>query len=212
LDANAPKGIRFAHRRHYRVKAWTDCTEFHWGRKAQVYVTPLINGETCVALISRDPRMRLEDAWREFPKLANDLRGAEPSSSERGAVTVTRRLDKVYRGNIALTGDASGSVDAITGEGLGLSFRQAIALAGAIGKGKLESYQRAHRRLARRPHVMGRLLLLLDRYPSLRRRVLRCLSEDPELFARLLGAHLGEAASDFLAATSLRLGWKLLTV
>jgi menaquinone-9 beta-reductase len=212
LDANAPREIRFAHRRHYRVKAWTDCTEFHWGRDAQVYVTPLSNGETCVALISRDPRMRLEDAWREFPKLANDLRGAEPSSSERGAATVTRRLDRVYRGNIALTGDASGSVDATTGEGLGLSFRQAIALAEAIGKGKLESYQRAHRRLARRPHVMGRLLLLLDRYPSLRRRVLRCLSEDPELFARLLGAHLGEAASDFLAATSLRLGWKLLTV
>ena len=212
LNANAPKEIRFAHRRHYRVKAWTDCTEFHWGQRAQAYVTPLNNGETCVALISRDPRMRLEDAWREFPKLNEDLCGAEPSSSERGAATVTRKLDKVYRGNIALTGDASGSVDAITGEGLGLSFRQAIALADAIGKGKLESYQRAHRRLALRPRVMGRLLLLLDRHASLRRRVLRCLAEDPELFARLLGAHLGEAAQDVLAATSLRLGWKLLTV
>ena len=212
LDANARQEIRFAQRRHYRVKAWTDCMEIHWGQKVQVYVTPLSNDETCVALISRDPRMRLGDAWREFSQLANDLRHAEPSSSERGAVTVTRRLGQVYRGNVALTGDASGSVDAITGEGLGLSFRQAIALAEAIGKGKLESYKRAHRQLARRPHIMGRLLLLLDRYPSLRRRVLRCLSEDPELFARLLGAHLGEAASDFLAATSLRLGWKLLTV
>jgi menaquinone-9 beta-reductase len=212
LDANKPKEIRFAHRRHYRVKAWTDCTEVHWGQKAQAYVTPLNNGETCVALISRDARTRLEDAWREFPKLANDLRGAEPSSSERGAVTVTRRLDKVYRGNIALAGDASGSVDAITGEGLCLSFRQAIALADAIGKGKLESYQRAHRRLARRPLIIGRLLLLLDRYPSLRRRVLRCLAEEPELFGRLLGAHLGEVPNDFLAATGLRLGWKFLTV
>jgi flavin-dependent dehydrogenase len=212
LDANTPKEIRFAHRRHYRVKAWSDCTEFHWGRNAQVYVTPLSNGETCVALISRDPRVRFEHAWREFPMLANDLRHAEPSSSERGAATVTRRLDKVYRGSIALIGDASGSVDASTGEGLCLSFRQAIALAEAIGEGKLENYQRAHRQLSRRPHVTGRLLLLLDRYPSLRRRVLRCLAEDPELFARLLGAHAGEAAHNFLAATSLRLGWKFLTV
>jgi menaquinone-9 beta-reductase len=212
LDTNAPREIRFAHRRHYRVKAWSDCTELYWGRNAQVYVTPLSNGETCVALISRDPRMRFAHVWREFPKLGNDFGRAEPSSSERGAATVTRRLDKIYRGNIALIGDASGSVDAITGEGLGLSFRQAIALAEAIGKGKLESYQRAHRQLSRRPHIMGRLLLLLDRYPSLRRRVVRCLAEDPELFARLLGAHAGEAAHNFLAATSLRLGWRFLTV
>jgi len=211
LDADERQGIRFAQRRHFRVKAWTDCMEIHWGQTAQAYVTPLSNDETCVALISCDPLMRLKDAWREFPKLANYLRHAEPSSSERGAVTVTRSLSQVYRGNIALTGDASGSVDAITGEGLWLSFRQAIALADALGNGKLESYQYAHRRLARRPSTMGRLLLLLDRYPSLRMRALRGLAKDPELFARMLAVHLGEASSKFLAATGLRLGWQFLT-
>jgi len=211
LDENVRQEMRFAQRRHYGVKAWTDCMEIHWGQKAQAYVTPLSNEETCVALISRDPRMRLEDAWREFPKLAGRLCHAEPHSAERGAVTVTRRLGQVYRGNIALTGDASGSVDAITGEGLCLSFRQAMALADALGNGELESYQRAHRRLARRPHTTGRLLLLLDRYPPLRKRALRGLAEDPELFARLLAAHLGEASPRFLAATSLRLGWQFLT-
>src|SRR5216683_4829535 len=159
MDAGARQEMRFAQRRHYRVKAWTDCMEIHWGENAQVYVTPLSNDETCVALISRDPRMRLEDAWKEFPKLAGRLCHAEPRSAERGAVTVTRRLKSVYRGNVALTGDASGSVDAITGEGLGLSFHQAIALANALGNGELESYQRAHRQLARRPHTMDRLLL-----------------------------------------------------
>jgi flavin-dependent dehydrogenase len=210
LDANARQEIRFAQRRHYRVKAWTDCMEVHWGQRAQAYVTPLSNGETCVAVISRDPRMRLEDAWREFPKLANDLRHAEPSSSERGAATLTRRLDKVYQGNIALAGDASGSVDAITGEGLCSSFRQAIALAEAIREGKLESYQRAHRRLARRPHTMARLLLLLDRYPSLRKRALRRLAEEPALFGRLLTEYLGESSPEFMAITSLRLGWQIL--
>jgi flavin-dependent dehydrogenase len=211
LDATARQEIRFAQRRHFRVKAWTDCMEIHWGQAAQAYVTPLSNDETCLALISRDPRMRLKDAWREFPKLANYLRHAEPSSTERGAVTVTRRLGQVYRGNVALTGDASGSVDAITGEGLGLSFRQAIALADALGNGELERYQHAHRRLARRPNTMGRLLLFLDRYPSLRMRALRGLAKDPELFARMLAVHLGEASSKFLAATGLRLGWQFLT-
>ncbi len=211
LKAKARQEMRFAQRGHFRVKAWTDCVEIHWGQKSQAYVTPLSNDETCVVQISRDPRMRLEDAWRKFPRLASHLCHAEPSSAERGAVTVTRRLGQVYRGNIALIGDASGSVDAITGEGLCLSFQQAIALADALGKGKLESYQRAHRRLARRPNTMGQLLLLLDRYPSLRARALRGLAEEPELFARLLAAHRGETSPKFLAAMSLRLGWQFLT-
>jgi menaquinone-9 beta-reductase len=211
LDAKGQRELRYAQRQHFRVKAWTDCMEVHWGKKAQAYVTPLSNDETCVALISRDPRMRLQDAWREFPRLASHLRHAQPSSAERGAVTVTRRLDRVYKGNIALIGDASGSVDAITGEGLCLSFQQAIALVGALGDGKLENYQRAHRELAKRPNTMSRLLLLLDRYPSLRRRVLRCLAGEPELFARLLAAHLGESSPKVLAATSLRFGWQFLT-
>jgi len=185
--------------------------EIHWSNRAQAYVTPLSNDETCVALISRDPRMRLADAWREFPALTSYLRHAEPSSSERGAVTVTRRLRQVYRGNVALIGDASGSVDAITGEGLCLSFRQALALADALSKGRLLSYQRVHRQLARRPHLMGRLLLMLDQYPALRKRAVRILAADPELFARLLAAHLGETSAAFLAATSLRLGRQFLT-
>jgi len=210
LDPKSHRQTRFAQRQHFRVNPWTDCMEVHWGRSAQVYVTPLGNDETCVALISRDPRMRLQDAWKEFPKLAGYLRDAEPSTAERGAATVTRKLDQVYRGNIALIGDASGSVDAITGEGLCLSFHQAIALADALASENLESYRRAHRRLGRRPSTMSRLLLLLDRYPSLRARTLRCLAGQPELFARLLAVHLGESSPEFLAATSLRLGWQIL--
>jgi len=211
LDSNARLEKRFAQRRHFRLKPWTDCMEIHWSNRAQAYVTPLSNDETCVALISRDPRMRLADVWREFPALTRYLRHAEPSSSERGAVTVTRRLRQVYRGNVALIGDASGSVDAITGEGLCLSFRQALALADALSKGRLLSYQRVHRQLARRPHLMGRLLLMLDQYPALRKRAVRILAEDPGLFARLLAAHLGETSATFLAATSLRLGRQFLT-
>jgi flavin-dependent dehydrogenase len=211
LDTKARQENRFAQRRHFRVKPWTDRVEIYWGNEAQAYVTPLSSDETCVSLISRDPRMRLEDARRQFPKLDGYLCGATPTSAERGALTVTRRMGQVYRGNVALTGDASGSVDAIAGEGLCLSFHQAIALAAGLDDGNLESYQRAHRQLAKRPNIMGRLLLLLDRYPSLRKRVFRGLARDPELFARLLEAHLGEDSPRFLAATSLRLGWQFLT-
>src|SRR5882762_3804443 len=92
-----------------------------------------------------------------------------------------------------------------------MSRRQEPAHGGSLSKGKLLSYQRVHRQLARRPHAMGRLLLMLDQYPALRKRAVRILAEDPGLFARLLAAHVGETSASFLAATSMRLGWQFLT-
>jgi flavin-dependent dehydrogenase len=211
LEADFRPEFRFAQRQHYRVKPWTDYVEVHWGRHTQAYVTPLATEETCVVLITRDPRMRLSEGLSAFPMLADRLAKAELSSVERGAVTTTRMLPRVYRRNIALTGDASGSVDAITGEGLGLSFRQAMALADALETGKLEGYQVAHGRLARRPNIMARLLLLLDRYALLRTRVLRGMAKDPDIFSRMLAMHVEEASPVLLARTSARLGWQLLT-
>ena len=66
-------------------------------------------------------------------------------STERGAVTSSRKFNAVYRGRVALVGDASGSVDAITGEGLCLAFRQASTLAEAIEYGDMAKYQQKHR-------------------------------------------------------------------
>lgn len=211
LDTRADRELRFAQRRHYRGKLLTDCVEIYWGRRIQAYVTPLAGDETCVVLISREPGMNFDLAFREFPKLADRLRNAGLSSVQRGALTETYRLDRVCRQNVALVGDASGSVDAITGEGLGLSFRQALALADALEAGNLEEYQLAHRRLARRPYLISRLLLVLDKFGPLRRRVMRGLAEDPDLFSGLLAAHVTETSSSFLAETSARLGWRLIT-
>lgn len=107
-----------------------------------------------------------------------------------------------------LAGDASGSVDAITGEGLGLSFRQALALADALEAGELQGYQTAQNRLGRRPRVMARLLLLLllDHFAPLRKRVLHGLPSDPGLFRRTLTAHVGDTSPAFLAEVTARLG------
>ena len=193
------------------MKLLTDCVEVHWGREIQAYVTPLAHDETCVVLISRNPLMRFEGALREFPELAGSLRNADLSSVQRGTVTGTSKLSGVHRRNIALVGDASGSVDAITGEGLGLSFRQAIALADALEARELAKYQAAHRRLSRRPQFMARLLLLLDRCAPLRRRALYSLASDPVLCTRLLTAHVQDTPSVFLARAGARLGWRLVS-
>jgi hypothetical protein len=82
-------------------------------------------------------------------------------------------------------------VDAITGEGLWLAFRQALALADALASGSLAEYERAHRRLMRRPRVMASLLMLLDRSSTLRCCVIPALCSRPEIFASLLSLHVG---------------------
>lgn len=211
LEALRQHHPRFAFRRHYHVAPWSNCTEVHWGRKAQAYVTPIGAHDICVVLISRDPQARFVSIDSEFPELAQRLASAAPTSVERGAVTMSRSLDRVYRGRIALIGDASGSVDAITGEGLSLGFHQALALADALEAGDLRKYQAAHQRLTRRPTLMGRLLLLLDNQPKLRKRAMRVLAAHPDLFARLVAVHVGDTSPGHLASTGVLLGWRFVT-
>ena len=188
LDAVRREDRRFGFRRHYAVEPWSEFVEIWWGGGFQLYITPVAAREVCVALICRDPQLRLDVAVARFPHLARRL-GRSPAPV-RGATTGTRRLRAVHRGNVALIGDASGSVDAITGEGLCLAFRQAEALAAALESGDLARYETAHRRLMRRPRLMGDLLLLLDRCPAIRNAAIRLFGAHPPLFARMLAAHV----------------------
>jgi flavin-dependent dehydrogenase len=209
LDTPAHKGIRFAFRRHYRVRPWSEHMEVYWGRNMQAYVTPVAKQEVCAVLLSRLQGQRFACLRGEFPELAERL-GPE-AGAERGAITVVRQLERVYRGRVALIGDASGSVDAVTGEGLSLSFRQAAALAEALEAGELRQYQEVHRRLALRPAIMGRLILLLAGHERLRERTIRALASDAGIFARLLAVHVGTGSPLRLAVTGARFGWGLVT-
>ena len=212
LNGARHESFRFGFRRHYRITPWTDYMEIYWGSGSQMYVTPVNRSEVCVVLITRDAHLRLERALPQFPDLSRRLDGAAPSTTARGAVTASRSLRRVFRGRTVLIGDASGSVDAITGEGLSLSFHQAIALADALAVGDLGSYQAEHRRLARRPNFMANLILSLDRFPVLRRRVLRALASEPEIFANMLAMHVGSISPvDFLMHGMLPLGRQMLT-
>jgi flavin-dependent dehydrogenase len=189
LDTVTRQSHRFARRRHFNIAPWSDYVEIHWGDGCQAYVTPVSGNEVCVALVSRTPGLRLEDGLRRFPALAARLRASSGASRERGSVTGTVRLRAVARNNVALIGDASGSVDAIAGEGICLSFRQAELLAKALAKGDLGLYNREHPRLARRAHLMANAMLQLDRGQFARRCAMSLLSAQPVIFRRLLEAH-----------------------
>jgi menaquinone-9 beta-reductase len=211
LDHRTRLDVRFACRQHYRLQPWTDCVEVHWGARSQAYVTPVSATEVCAAVICRDPRLRLADALRAFPVLAARLEGGKPSSTVRGGVTSMLRLPRACRGRVALVGDAAGCVDAITGEGLGLAFEQAEALAAALAANHLQRYATAHRRLIWRASLMAKFLLALGAWPALRHRVTRTFERQPPLFARFVAAHVGKGSDADLLAAVASLGWRLVT-
>ena len=136
---------RIGLRQHYAIAPWSHFVEVYWSDHGQAYVTPVSSTEICVAFVARERLGGPTQALHHFPALKRHLVAAEPSGSPRGSITLGRTLHRVTAGNIALVGDASGSVDAITGEGLALAFRQAVALASALKDNNLAAYQQAHR-------------------------------------------------------------------
>ena len=210
LDRFTRNSQRFACRQHFALKPWTDFVEIYWGDACQVYVTPVSPEEVCVAFISHTPGVRMANALRRFPRLESRLGSALPCSNERGAVTATARLSAVTRDNVALVGDASGGVDAITGQGHCQAFQQSEALAGALLAGDLASYAARHRRIALHPAVMADLMLTMDRWPPIRRRALSAMAANPRSFASLLAGHVGSLTAPQMAGAGLSLGWKML--
>lgn len=210
LDRGGRVRSRFAHRRHFAVRPWSDYTEVYWGRRSQAFATATGANEVCVATISEDSAPTFEAILAEFPPLLERLAGRAATDTMRGRVTSMRRLPRVTMGNIALVGDASGGVDAITGEGLGLGFQHALLLASAITAGDLRRYERAHRRGMRRPWLMAEGLLAMARHAGLRRRVFGAFLAEGDLFSRLLEHHSGVASAARSASAGLRLGWRLL--
>jgi flavin-dependent dehydrogenase len=211
LDPRSARGKRFGFCSHFQVKPWTDVAEVHWARGCQIFITPMAGHEVGVAVISRDAGLRLEGALPRFPFLAEKLRGATPTTRESGDMTSLRILPAVVRGRVALVGDASGTVDAVTGHGLSLSFQQAMPLAEAMRHDDPAHYQQAHKKISAVPISMTRLMLLMSGSDWIRRRTIRLLQETPSLFARLLAIHTEALPLSSVGMAEIAgFGWKFL--
>ena len=211
LFPSRPARVRYGFRRHYRITPWTNFVEVHWADCGQMYVTPVAEDQVCVALITSNPQLRFDAALPKFAKLALRLRDASLYDKTIGAITASRTLNNVQSGRIALIGEAAGSLDAITGEGLSIAFRQATELASAMHDNSLERYQEAHDRIMRVPRNMARLLLSMDRRHAFRGRVLGALERQTEAFQRMLAIHTGASSvREFGIGHAILLGWNLI--
>jgi flavin-dependent dehydrogenase len=193
---------RIGLRQHYAIAPWTNFVEVYWSDHGQAYVTPTSSSEVCVAFISNKKFPTVDQALTYFPALQRQLASATRSGAPRGSITLGRTLRRVTTNNIALIGDASGSVDAITGSGLGLCFHQAIALARSLHIDNLGAYQCAHPRIQRPSRIMSRSLLLMDRFPHLRALTLSAFQRHPLLLEYLLHLHIGHRPCPFAVLTN----------
>ncbi len=201
--ALAPEGPRrFGLRRHFALAPWASRVEVHFTPGAEAYVTPAGVRRVGVAFLwdagTQPEAASFDGLLARFPALADRLTGAAPDSEARGAGPLKQIVTRRTKPRFALVGDAGGSVDAITGEGLSLAFESARALGAvlpaAVASGSVEAFAPYERAAARAFATYARLaggLAWIAARPRLRRLVVDQLIGAPPVFSWALHRLVG---------------------
>lgn len=185
LEASTPaarstRGRRYGLRQHFEVAPWTDLVEVHWGAASEAYVTPVTENTVGVAILA--PRgTSYPEALAAFRELSHRLDGAPTAGPVRGAGPLRQRTKARTSGRVLLVGDASGYVDALTGEGLRVGFAQARVAVEALKRGDVSLYERSWRTETRDFRLLTGALLAGAMSP-LRRGIVPLASAVPALF------------------------------
>lgn len=195
--------LRYGLQRHFACEPWSRCVEVYFHDQAEAYVTPVGPREVGVAVLTHGRPRSHPELMALFPELSERLGLATELGRIRGAGPLEQRALGVLAPGVALVGDAAGYLDAISGEGLALGFRSAVALVGRFVSGELWRYPRDHAEIRRVYHGMTHLMLYLSRRPRLRRAALRYLSARPQVCSDLLSIASGASTrpASRLAAT-----------
>lgn len=173
---------RFGLRRHFAIAPWTGMVEVHWGPGAEAYVTPVARTEVGVALLGPGG-VDFATTLASFPSLARRLDGAEATTSVLGAGPLRQRTRARTAGRVRLVGDASGYVDALTGEGLRVGLVQARAAIAHLDDGA--AYERAWRAATRDDRVLTTAVTAWATSPA-RRAVVPVARAAPWLFGAVV--------------------------
>ncbi len=179
---------RYGLRRHYRAAPWSDLVEVHWAAGAEAYVTPVADDLVGVAVLG--PRGASQRAGgfdatlaATFPELGERLRGAVPAGPVHGAGPLRRRSCRRTAGRVRLVGDASGYVDALTGEGVRVGLAQAAAVVRHLEDPA--AYERAWWRVTRDYRLLTAGLLAWARSPA-REAIVPTAARWPGLYAAVV--------------------------
>jgi flavin-dependent dehydrogenase len=128
----------------------------------------------------------------DFPALRDRLGDASAASEVRGAGPMRQHVRRRVYGRVLLVGDASGYVDALTGEGIGVGLAQAEALARCLAADRPADYERAWRRASAPAWRFTAGLLWSRNQPFLGPRIVPAAQRFPWLFAALVN-HAAQA-------------------
>lgn len=180
---------RWGIRAHFALAPWTDRVEVHWSAHAEAYVTPVAADLVGVAVLSA-ARRPFDAALADFRELRQRLAGA-PHEPPRAAGPLRQAVARRVRGRVLLVGDAAGYVDALTGEGLAISFGCAAAAVRHIAADQLDGYEAEYRRITRRYRVITAALLYAAAHQGSRRLLVPAAEHLPALFRAGVGALSG---------------------
>ena len=182
LGVNRPSSgtPRFGLRRHFAMAPWSDNVEVTWAEDTEAYVTPVGDHSVGVAILGGRGGS-FDERLKRFPILRDRLRGMA-GGPVLGAGPLRQSSSRRVCGRVLLVGDASGYVDALTGEGISVGLAQADALARCLVAGRPTDYEQAWWRVTRRARTLTLILLTASQRPALRRALLPAATRLPFLF------------------------------
>ncbi len=203
---------RWGMRRHFAIAPWSDHVEVAWERGLEAYVTPTGTNEVGLAFlwdarqIAPGPGLNLwESLLARFPALRRRLADARPLDEPKAAGPLAQNVRATHAEGIILIGDAAGYLDACTGEGLSLSFGQALALRRLVRPllvpggtepvpvDSLRPFAEEQARLSAAYYRMTGAVLLLHRFPILQEGTTALFRAFPGLFQNLLSLNMGHS-------------------
>jgi flavin-dependent dehydrogenase len=181
LQRNGSPLRRHGLRVHVEVQPWTDFVEVTWAPDAETYVTPVGPELVNVAVLSAS-RRDFEQELKAFPDVRDRI-GNNRCTPVRGAGPLRQDSTRRVAGRVLLVGDASGYVDALTGEGLNVGFAQGRAAVVAIATGRPAAYEHAWRRITWRHRLLTTALLTATRSSAVRRSLVPAAQRLPCVFS-----------------------------
>jgi flavin-dependent dehydrogenase len=185
LHANSTNARRYGVRQHFRVAPWSDLVEVHWLPHAELYVTPVSEEIVGIAVLG-ERLLDLPAAIKALPVIAGKLSGAQVASEAMGAGPLRQKTSARTKGRTLLVGDASGYVDALTGEGLRIGLSQAHAAVTAVINNDLNSYEREWFKITRSYRMLTSALLWASSHPPLRRLIVPSACAMPWAFQKIV--------------------------
>lgn len=185
LERGAAGRQRWGQRRHFGLAPWSDRVQVHWSPHGEAYVTPVADDLVGVAVLS-SRRIPFAEQLRWFPEIADRVAGSA-GGPVRGAGPLRRRTTKRVAGRVLLVGDASGYVDALTGEGIAVSLACAQALVDCLRRGIPQAYEKRWRWASLRYRALTSGVLWASGRPVLRRRIVPAAAALPGVFRGVVG-------------------------